>query len=219
MPELCSFPAPDTLNPVLLPNGTAHAGTVFLRAVINHPRITVGDYSYASAHVPPEDWAFRLAPYLYPLSPERLTIGKFCQIADGARFITSSANHRYDGFSSFPFAIFGGAGAGADRPSMPGSGPDTCVGHDVWIGSGATVLPGARIGAGCIIGAEAVVSGDVAPYSIVAGNPARVIRRRFEDGIVARLLALAWWDWPIERILAHEAEICGADIAALEAAA
>ena len=87
------------------------------------------------------------------------------------------------------------------------------------MGSGATVLPAARIGSGCIIGAEAVVSGDVAPYSIVAGNPARVIRRRFEDGIVARLLRLAWWDWPIERILAHEAEICGADIAALEAAA
>ena len=220
MPVLPSggFPAPDTLHPIQLPDGSVHPGTVFLRpAVAGHPRFDVGDYTYASAHHPPRDWAAHLAPYLYPFSPERLSIGRFCQIADGVTFVTSSANHRYDGLSSYPFAVFGGGLEG--RPSMPGPGPDTVVGHDVWIGTGATLLPGARIGSGAILGAGAVVGGRVPPYAIVAGNPARVLRMRFDDATVARLLALAWWDWPMDRILSAEAAICGGDPDALERAA
>ena len=211
------FPAPDTLHPILLPDGTSHQGTVFLQAAINHPRWKVGDYSYASAQKPPDDWAAHLAPYLYEFAPEMLEIGKFCQIADGVMFITASANHRHDGFSSFPFAVFGGAREG--RPSMPDPGPDTVIGNDVWIGQGARILPGARIGDGCIIGAGAVVAGQVPPYAIIAGNPGRVLRRRFDEATIARVQALAWWDWPVEHILANEAAICGADIARLEAAA
>jgi len=88
------FPSPDTLHPVQLPDGGAHEGTVFLKSAIDHPRIEIGDYSYASAHVPPLDWAAHIAPYLYDFSPERLVIGRFCQIADGVTFITASANHR-----------------------------------------------------------------------------------------------------------------------------
>ncbi len=211
------FPAPITRNPVLLPDGTAHAGTVFLAAATDNPRLIVGDYTYASAHVPPDDWAFALAPYLYPFSPERLIIGRFCQIADGVRFITASANHRYDGVSCFPFAIF--AGPRENRPSMPGPGADTVVGNDVWLGQAAMVLPGARIGDGAIVGAGAVVRGTVPPYAIVAGNPAQVVRMRFAQAEIARLLALAWWDWDIGRITGHEAEIAGGDIDALERAA
>jgi virginiamycin A acetyltransferase len=201
----------------MLAEGTPHEGTVFLRAAIDHPRIAVGDYTYASANHPLRDWAFALAPYLYDFSPERLVIGRFCQIAHGVQFITASANHRHDGFSSFPFAIFDGPSA--DRPSLPGPGPDTVIGNDVWLGSGATVLPGARIGDGAIVGACAVVSGEVPPYSVVAGNPARVLRRRFDDATIERLCAIRWWDWPIDRILSHEAAICGADLALLESAA
>lgn len=210
------FPAADTRQPLVLPDGTAHQGTVFLKAVIRHPRIRVGAYSYASTFDPPADWAARLAPYLLPQSPEALSIGRFCQIAHGATFITSSANHRHDGFSTYPFAVF--SGAFEDRPSLPGPDAfkDTEVGHDVWIGAGATVLPGARIGSGAIVGAGAVVGGEVPDYAVVAGNPARIVRRRFDDRTVERLMAIAWWDWPIERILAAEAEICGADINALE---
>ncbi len=208
------FPAPDVAHPVSLPDGSSHAGTVFLAAVLDHPRFEVGDYTYASAFDPPRDWAARLAPYLFPFSPERLVIGKFCQIADGVRFITASANHRYDGFSTFPFAIFGGGIEG--RPSMPGPGPDTIIGNDVWIGQGATILPGARIGDGVIVGAGSVVAGTIPPYSIVGGNPARVLRPRVPEAVAALLQALAWWDWPIARILSAEAEICGSDLDALE---
>ncbi len=211
-----AFPAADTLYPVILPDGTGHVGTVFLKAAVSHPQMDVGDYTYASAHVPPEDWAFRLAPFLYPQSPERLIIGKFCQIADGVQFITASANHRYDGFSSFPFAIF--EDMDRSRPSMPEAGPDTVIGHDVWIGQGARILPGAQIGSGVIIGAGAVVGGVIPDYAIVAGNPAGVVRMRFSDDVIAALLEIAWWDWPIETISSHEAEICGADLEALRAA-
>lgn len=212
-----NYPKPDTRNPLILPDGTAHQGSVFLKTAIDHPRIVVGGYTYASAHVPPEDWAARLAPYIFDFSPERLLIGKFCQIADGVQFITSSANHRYDGFSTYPFAIFDGRDLG--RPSMPDAGDDTVVGHDVWFGASVMVLPGAHIGNGVIVGAGAVVSGEVPSYSIVAGNPARVVRRRFDDKTIAALDAICWWDWPIEHILRHEEAICGADLAALERAA
>lgn len=211
------FPRPDTRTPVTLPDGTPHAGTVFLRPVIDHPQIEVGDYTYASAHAPVEDWAARLAPYLYPLSPERLVIGRFCQIAHGVQFITASANHRHDGISSFPFAVFDGGDRG--RPSFPDPGRDTVIGNDVWLGTGAMVLPGARIGDGVIVGAGAVVGGRVDPYTVVAGNPARVLRRRVSRAEADILQRLAWWDWPIERILAAEAEICGSDVAALVASA
>ena len=207
------FPAPDTRHPLVMPDGTRHAGTVFLSAVIDHPNWQVGDYTYASAWTEPPDWAAHLAPFLHPGVPEMLRIGRFCQIAEGALFITASANHRRDGLSTYPFAIFDGMDM--SRPSMPGSGPDTVIGHDVWIGQGARILPGARIGSGVIVGTGAVVGGEVPSYTVVAGNPARVVRRRVDPATAERLERLAWWNWPIERILKAEAAICGPDPAAL----
>ncbi len=214
------LPPPDIAHPLVLPDGSRHTGTVFLSAAIIHPRWKVGAYTYASAHAPPEDWAAYLAPYLHPQSEERLILGKFCQIADGAMFITASSNHRRDGFSTYPFAVF--TGFGEDRPSLPASGPgnfpDTVIGHDVWIGQGARILPGARIGTGVIVAAGAVVVGRVPDYAVVAGNPARIVRQRFDPATVARLLEIAWWDWTPERIMAAEAAICCGDLAALERA-
>jgi virginiamycin A acetyltransferase len=209
---------PTTLHPVILPDGAPHTGTVFLAPAVKHrANFVVGDYTYASAHIPPPDWAFHLAPYLYDFSPETLTIGRFCQVADGVTFITSSANHRHDGFSSFPFLIF--TGGGPEAPSMPDKGADTAVGHDVWIGQGACIMPGSIIGNGVIVGAGAVVTGNIPDYSIVVGNPAHVIRKRFDDATIAALLKIAWWHWPIEVITAQEAAIIGGDIEALKAAA
>lgn len=208
-----AFPAPSERHPVRLRDGSAHAGTVFLAAAVRHARMQIGEYTYASAHEPPDDWAARLAPYLYDFSPERLIIGKFCQIADGVTFITASANHRYDGISAFPFAIFGGPVE--NRPSLPASGADTVIGNDVWIGQGATILPGAVIGDGTIVAARAVVGGEVPPYSVVAGNPAKVKRTRFAPEKVKALQHVAWWHWPIADILASEELISGADVEAL----
>ncbi|MFP4327645.1 MAG: CatB-related O-acetyltransferase [Paracoccaceae bacterium] len=208
-----AFPSPDTLYPVLLPDGSPHLGTVFLKPAIGHARIEVGDYTYASAHRPPEDWAACLAPYLYDFSAEKLVIGRFCQIADGAKFITASANHRRDGVSTFPFAVF--HRAFEDAASIPGPGPDTVLGNDIWIGQGARILPGARIGDGCIIGAGAVVSGVFPPYCVIVGNPGRILRRRFDDETIAALEKIAWWNWPVDTICREEAAICGRDIARL----
>ena len=211
------FAKPDTAFPIRLPDGSHHQGTVFLKAVLTHPRIEVGDYSYYSDHSPlddPSGYAARIAPYLFEFSPETLVIGKFCQIASGVQIITSSANHRYDGISTFPFAIFDEMGEG--RPSMPTTFPDTIIGNDVWIGTGAMILPGARIGSGVIIGAGAVVRGTVPDYAIVSGNPASVVRLRFDEDRIARLMEIAWWAWPIELIVANEAAICGGDIDTLE---
>lgn len=212
------FPDPSRRHPVTLADGQPHTGTVFLAPAITHPRWEIGAYTYASAHIPPRDWAARLAPYLYPFSAEKLVLGRFCQIADSVTFVTASANHRLDGFSTFPFAIF--EGLDMTRPSIPkGPFPDTVIGHDVWFGQGARILPGARIGSGSIIGTGAVVGGTIPPYSVVAGNPGKVVRQRFDAATIDRLLDIAWWDWSIDRILAHEGAICGGNIAQLEAAA
>ena len=96
----------DAVHPITAPNGTVIGGTVYLQNVINHPRISVGAYSYASNFAPQTDWGQTLAPYLFPISKEKLTIGKFCQFAHGTKFITSSANHPMGGFSTYPFKVF-----------------------------------------------------------------------------------------------------------------
>lgn len=210
------FPSADTRHPITLPDGTVHSDLVFLSTVIDHPNIEIGDYTYMSHPGGASDWAALIAPFLYRGAPERLRIGRFCQIAQGVTCVTSSANHKYDGISSFPFPIFT-PDRMADYAGAAPTGADTVIGHDCWIGTGATILPGARIGNGVIIGAQAVVGGTVPDYAIVAGNPARVIRRRFPEGDIARLLAIAWWDWPIDRILDRQGDIMNGDIAALEA--
>jgi len=208
-----TLPDPRARHPIEMPDGTVHGGTVHLAEVIDHPNIEVGDYSYYSnLDGDPSDFAAsEIAPYLYPGAPERLVIGKFCQIAHGVRFITAAANHATDAITTYPFPIF-------DHDLRPGYHPDsrdTVVGHDVWLGYGALVCPGARIGSGVIVGAGAVVRGLVPDYAVVAGNPASVTRMRFSDDEIARLLALAWWDWPADAIAAARSALLAGDVAAL----
>ncbi|MCY0146596.1 CatB-related O-acetyltransferase [Hoeflea sp. G2-23] len=204
-------------HPIILPDGTPHHGTVHLNQVIDHPNIAIGDFSYYSGFETPADYAAALAPYLYPGAPERLTIGKFCQIAHGVRIITSSANHAMDGFSTYPFAVFNPELVRSYAASIDNR-RDTVIGNDVWLGFESVVMPGVRIGHGAIIGARCVVTADVADYTIVGGNPAQPIRSRFAPDVVARLLDLAWWDWELSRIGRHVDAITGADINALERA-
>lgn len=206
------------VHPLVFADGRVHPNMVHLNRVIDHPNIAVGDFTYANDFDPPGDWAARLAPYLYPGAPERLVIGRFCQIAHGVRFITASANHDMTGLTTYPFPVFDPAAIDGYRDRFTGL-PDTVIGHDVWIGHGALILPGAKVGSGAIIGAGAVVAGQVAPYTIVAGNPARAIRPRFPPDVVAALLALAWWDWPPKRIAEAAPALMQPDLARLQALA
>lgn len=206
----------NAVHPITTPDGTVITNTVYLQNVINHPRITVGAYSYASNFTPQTDWARTLAPYLFPISKEKLIIGKFCQFAHGTKFITSSANHPMGGVSTYPFRVFKPETM-IDYINLPSR--DTVVRHDVWIGHDATIMPGVTIGSGAIIASGAVVMKDVAPYTIVGGNPAQPIRQRFSDEVVAELLDIAWWDWPIDKIEANLAAIEEADIEALKSSA
>ncbi len=210
------FLKPDAVHPITLPDGTVFTETVQLKNAIDHPRIEIGAFSYFTHAGTVEETASILAPYLYPFSNETLTIGKFVQIARGAFFITSSANHKADGFSTYPFRSFNLAETGG-YPDLPFK--NTVVGNDVWIGHNATIMPGVTIGDGAIIAAASVVTRYVPPYSIVGGNPAKVIRMRFEPHIVERLLNIAWWNWPDEKIEQNFEILENADLSALEALA
>lgn len=219
MPAPFALPDASLTHPITLPDGTPHAGTVYLKNVIDHPRFDVGPYSYASDFDPPAlwggDWAARLAPYLFAFSQEHLRIGRFCQIAHGVRFIGSSANHAMDGLTTFPFTVF-------DPAAMTGYQPDSrdmVIGHDVWLGYGALVLPGARIGNGVIVGAGSVVRGTVPDYAVVTGNPARVVRLRYTPQEIESLNRLAWWHWEPERIARARPALEGGDLRALAALA
>lgn len=208
-------PDPDALHPV-----AAHPRVVFLKPLAeNRPNVTVGRYSYYDDPDRPERFFERNVLHHYDFVGDHLQIGPFCAIATGVRIFMNGANHAMGGFSTFPFEIFEGWRDGFD-PSIyeAGNRGDTVIGPDVWIGHDAFVLPGARIGAGAVIGARAVVSGTVPPYSVVAGNPAALVRSRFSADTVRALLDVAWWDWPIERITRHLGAIRGADLATLRAA-
>lgn len=212
---------PTTRHPMILPDGTVVKTVVNLNQVIDHPRMEIGDFSYYSNFNPMEDYAAAIAPYLFPLSPEKLIIGKFVQMAHGAIFVTSSANHAMNGFSTYPFWNFTmtpetGFDAVKALFNMPGRKGDTVIGNDVWLGMEAVVMPGVTVGDGAIIGARSVVTRDVPPYTVVAGNPAREVRSRFDRKTVDRLLAIRWWDWPLDRIKANLDAITGADLDALE---
>ncbi len=121
-----------------------------------------------------------------------LEIGSFTSIAEGVTILTGG-NHRVDWVTTFPFtALWPHAG---EVPGHPSSRGPVTVGSDVWLGFGCTILSGVTIGHGAVVGAGAVVREDVAPYSIVVGNPAAEVRKRFEDHVIASLLEIAWWDW------------------------
>ena len=132
----------------------------------------------------------------------------------------NGANHRIDGPSTFPFPIMGGSWAGhADLiTGLPGRG-DTVVGNDVWLGYQAIVMPGVRIGNGAVIASGSVVTSDVPDYGIAGGNPATLIRRRYSDQDIARLLELAWWHWPLHHITEHIRTIMSGTIDDLQAVA
>jgi virginiamycin A acetyltransferase len=179
-----TFPVPD-INTV-----------TYVKPTIKNKNIIVGDFTYFS------DIDFeKHVTHFYEFYNDKLIIGKFCQIASGVKFIMNGANHQMDCVSTFPFYIF--EKWNENVPSLdklPLKG-DTIIGNDVWIGENSTILPGVKIGDGAIIGTKSVVGSDKEPYTIVAGNPAKIIRKRFDEELTGLMLKLKWWDLPIEEII------------------
>jgi virginiamycin A acetyltransferase len=190
----------------------------YIRNTVDNPQIQVGEYSYYDDPEDSEGFA-RNVLYLFPFIGDRLIIGRYCAIARGATFVMNGANHRMSGFSTYPFNIFGN---GWERSTplpqeLPYKG-DTVVGNDVWIGYEAMLMPGVRVGDGAIVAARSVVGSDVPAYAIVAGNPARVVRMRYDEAQVQRLQRIAWWNWDADKVSRNLELIVGADLDALEAA-
>ena len=173
---------------------------VYIKNVITRPNIIVGDYTYYDDAGGAESFEEHVTHH-YEFLGDKLIIGKFCAIAKGVEFVMNGANHRMDSVSTYPFNIMGGGWErfAPELGELPFKG-DTVVGNDVWIGQNAVILPGVHIGDGAIIGASSVVGSDVEPYSVVAGNPARLLRRRFDDEMIELLLRLKWWDKDIQEI-------------------
>jgi virginiamycin A acetyltransferase len=187
---------------------------VYLKNIIKSPQIIVGDYTYYDD--PDDVHNFeRNVLYLFDFIGDKLIIGKFCQIASGVRFIMNGGNHPMSGVSTYPFQIFGGQWA-QNKPLSAVNKGDTIIGSDVWIGNSATFMPGVKVGDGAIIATNSVVIKDVAPYTIVGGNPAREISKRFDEETIQFVLSLQWWNWRLEKISQHLDLIIGGDIEGLK---
>jgi virginiamycin A acetyltransferase len=207
---------PDPLDVHPMPG---HPRVTYLKPYVTRPNIEVGDFTYYDDPTGADAFE-RNVLYHFEFTGDWLRIGRFCAIAAETKFIMNGANHRTDGFSTYPFLIFGGGWAGRfpEETSFPNRG-DTVIGNDVWIGFDSLIMPGVTIGDGVIIAARSVVTRDVPPYAIVGGNPAQVIKQRFDDATIAALLQIRWWDWPAEKITRNMSAIGRADLTALRAAA
>jgi virginiamycin A acetyltransferase len=195
-----------------------HNKLAFLKNIITNPNILVGDYTYYDDFEDIFNFE-KNVKYHFDFMGDKLIIGKFCMIASGAKFIMNGGNHLTDAISAYPFAIYGGDWQNAmDGKSYPFKG-DTTIGNDVWIGHNATVMPGITIGDGAVVATNSTVTKNIEPYSIVGGNPARLIKKRFSDEQIEVLLQTKWWDWEIEKITRYVDILTGNDIEKLKSLA
>ncbi len=188
-----------------------HKRLCFLKNIIKNPNILVGDYTYYDDFENVENFE-KNVKYHFDFIGDKLIIGKFCMIASGATFIMNGANHLTNAITTYPFAIFGNGWENAmEGKSYPHKG-NINIGNDVWIGYNATIMAGVTIGDGAIVAANATVIKDVAPYSIVGGNPASEIKKRFSEDTISKLLDLKWWDWDNEKITNNIQNLTDMDI-------
>ncbi|WP_128153307.1 CatB-related O-acetyltransferase [Apibacter raozihei] len=179
-----------------------YSNLCFLKNVIKNPNISIGDYTYYDDFEDIMNFE-KNVKYHFDFIGDKLIIGKFCAIASGVTFIMNGANHLMESVTTYPFAIFGGDWSKSmEGKDYPNKG-NTVIGNDVWIGYKATIMPGITIGDGAIIAAYAVVTKNVPPYSIVGGNPATMIKKRFTENQINHLLEIEWWNWDIEKITKH----------------
>jgi len=183
-------PDPNVIHPI-----AGYDREIYVKPTITNPNIIVGDFTYIA------DSKFENhVTNFYPWSRDKLIIGKFCQIAAGVEFVMNDANHQMNAVSTFPFYTLEGWDMEVPAVSdMPYKG-NTVIGNDVWIGQNSTILAGVHIGDGAIIGLNSVIGSNVPPYTIVVGNPAKVIRKRFDDELIELMLKFKWWDKNIEEI-------------------
>ncbi len=183
-------PDPNVIHPI-----AGYEKEIYVKPTVTNPNIIVGDFTYIA------DSEFEShITHFYPWSKDKLIIGKFCQIASGVEFVMNDANHQMNAVSTFPFYTLEGWEMDTpDSTVMPFKG-DTVIGNDVWIGQNAVILPGVHIGDGAIIGANSIVGSDIDPYTIVVGNPAKPLRKRFDAELTELLLRFKWWDKRVEEI-------------------
>lgn len=184
------IPDPNVIHPI-----SGYDKEIYVKPTVKNQDIIVGDFTYIA------DLDFEShVTHHYEWNGDKLIIGKFCQIAAGVEFVMNGANHQMNAVTTFPFYTL--EGWNMEPPALsdlPLKG-DTVIGNDVWIGQNAVILPGVHIGDGAIIGANSVVGSDVPPYTIVAGNPAKILRKRFDDELIDLLLKFRWWDKGVDEI-------------------
>lgn len=206
------IPSPKTVFP------NEYGTTCFIKNVVKAPNVFIGDYTYYDSETAPEEFEKNNILFNYPIFGDKLVIGKFCQIAHGTQFIMGAANHRLCSASTYPFNIIGGDWAKiapARLSELPHKG-DTVVGNDVWFGRNCVILPGVKIGDGAIVAAHSVVAKDVAPYTLVGGNPAKPIKKRFDDELISLLLELKWWDFGPQELAEFLPNLCLPDLEKLK---
>lgn len=187
----------------------------FLKNILSAPNIIVGDYTYYDDFETVENFK-KNVKYHFDFTGDKLIIGKFCQIASGVEFIMNGGNHLVDAVSTFPFSIFGNGWESAmEGKTFPNKG-NTEIGNDVWIGYRSLIMPGIRIGDGAIIATASVVTKDIPPYSISGGNPAQLIRMRFDEKTIEKLLQIKWWDWDTEKITKYSNLLTSNNVRLLE---
>lgn len=186
----------------------------FIKNIITAPNISVGEYTYYDDPADPTGFEKNNVLFNWPEFGDRLIIGKFCSIASGTQFIMGSANHRISSVSTYPFSVFGGLWAENTPPhlsQLPFKG-DIIIGNDVWIGRKSVIMPGVHVGDGAIIAACSVVVKDIPPYTVAGGNPARPIKKRFDQELIDLLLELQWWNLAPEILADFLPVLCDSDL-------
>ncbi|MCQ2913573.1 MAG: CatB-related O-acetyltransferase [Alphaproteobacteria bacterium] len=187
---MTSMPNPNEIFPI---NNVKNV--TYVKPTLKNPNIIVGDFTYFG------DTDFeKHVTHFYDFCEDKLIIGKFCQIASGVNFVMNGANHQMNAVSTYPFYVINGWDQKSPSNEDMRFRGNTVIENDVWIGQNTTILPGVHIGNGAIIGLNSTVGSDVPPYTIVAGNPAKTIRKRFDDELIDLMLKLKWWDKSIEEI-------------------
>ena len=183
-------PDPNVIHPL-----PGYQNEIYVKPTVTRPNIIVGEFTY----IADSDFESHVTHH-YEWLGDRLIIGKFCQSAAGVEFVMNGANHQMNAVTTFPFYTLEGWHMTPPAVSnLPLKG-DTMIGNDVWIGQNAVILPGVHIGDGAIIGANSIVGSHVEPYTVVIGNPAKPLRKRFDDEMIDLLLAFQWWDKSTEEI-------------------